>query len=34
MDDFTLDMKVLAWYIELNGIENKDNVKYSYPIDI
>ena len=33
MDDFTLDMNVLA-YIDLDGIENKDIVKYSYPIDI
>ena len=34
MDDFTLNMKVLAWYIDLNGIENKDIVKHSNPIGI
>lgn len=29
-----LDMKVLAWSIDLNGIKNKDIVKYPYPIGI
>ena len=29
-----LGMKVLAWYIDLNGIENKKTVKYPYPIGI
>ena len=27
-------MKVLAWYIDLNGIENKNIVKYPYPTSI
>ena len=24
-------MKVLAWYIDSNGIENMETVKYQYP---
>ena len=27
-------MKVSAWYIDPNGIENKNTIKYSYPIGI
>ena len=27
-------MKVLAWYIDLNGIGNKNTVKYPYPTGI
>jgi hypothetical protein len=27
-------MKVLAWYIDLNGIENKNTVKYPYPTGV
>lgn len=28
---FYVGMKVLAWCIDLNGIENKNTAKYSYP---
>lgn len=28
----TLNMKVLTWYINLNGIERKNSFKYLYPI--
>ena len=28
---FFLGTKVLAWYLEPNGIENKTNVKYPCP---
>ena len=27
-------MKVLEWYIDMNGIDNKNTVKYPYPIGI
>ena len=27
-------MKVLAWYIDLNGIGNKNTVKYPYPTGV
>jgi hypothetical protein len=27
-------MKVLAWFIDPNGIENKSNFKHPYPIGI
>ena len=31
---FYLGMKVLAWCIDLNGIGNKNTVKYPYPTDL
>ena len=32
--DFVLGVKVLAWYKDPNGIQNKTAVKYSYPTNI
>ena len=31
---FYLDTKVLEWYIDPNGIENKSILKYPYPTEI
>ena len=31
---FYIGVKVLAWYIDRNGIENKNIVKYPYTISI
>ena len=27
-------MKILAWYIDLNGIENNNSIKHPYPYGI
>ena len=29
-----LGMEMLTWYIDMNGIENTNILKYPYPIDI
>ena len=31
LSPFCLAMKVLAWYVDLNGLENNNFVKHPYP---